>query len=227
MKTKYLQEILQSRTISIPLYLYREKEKFQLDEEEFIFLMYLVERGEKFLFDPVSIQKDLGKNLEEVMEKIESLSDKKFLQVEVIKNSQGVREEWISLESFWNQVLQDVIGHINEEEDTEDTTIYDMIQKEFGRTLSSIEYEIIGAWVESNISEELIHEALKEAVFNGVNNLRYMDKILYEWGKKGYKTKEDVVKSREKWKEKNSSPKGSSKKEVFDYNWLEDDEDES
>ena len=81
----------------------------------------------------------------------------------------------------------------NKEEEKQ-TSIYDKIQQEFGRILSPMEYEIIGAWIDGATSEELITEALKEAVYNGVNNLRYIDKILYDWGKKGYKTKEDVEK---------------------------------
>ena len=56
--------------------------------------------------------------------------------------------------------------------------------------------------------------ALKEAVYNGVTNLRYIDKILYEWKKKGIKSKEDIEKERANFKKK------SSKGEVFDYDWL-------
>ncbi len=41
-----------------------------------------------------------------------------------------------------------------------------------------MEYEIIGAWVEKGFKEQLILEALKEAVYNGVTSLRYIDKIL-------------------------------------------------
>jgi len=44
----------------------------------------------------------------------------------------------------------------------------------------------------------LIKEALKEAVLNGVNNLKYIDKILYEWCKKGYKKAQDVHKKTKK-----------------------------
>ena len=95
-----------------------------------------------------------------------------------------------------------------------DTNIFDLFEKEFGRTLSSMEYEIIGAWLEANFTEELITLALKEAIYNGVTNLRYIDKILYEWQKKGIKTKEDVTKQREKFTKK------EKKEEIFDYDWL-------
>ena len=76
--------------------------------------------------------------------------------------------------------------------------------------------EIINNWFDSGLSEELVTLALKEATYNGVSNLRYIDKIIYEWGKKGIKTKEDVEKDRKKFKS------NSKKKELFDYDWLND-----
>ena len=47
-----------------------------------------------------------------------------------------------------------------------------------------MEYEIINAWLLKGFSEELVLGALKEAVYNGVSSLRYIDKILFEWQKK-------------------------------------------
>ena len=55
-----------------------------------------------------------------------------------------------------------------------------------------MEYEFINAWINSGMNEDIIKEALKEATYNGVSNLRYIDKIIYEWKKKGYKTVEQV-----------------------------------
>ena len=92
-----------------------------------------------------------------------------------------------------------------------------MFQKELGRNISPMEYEIINAWLEKGFSEELVEGALKEAVYNGVSSLRYIDKILYEWQKKGYKKMTEVeegITNRRKEKE--------SSLELFDYNWLED-----
>ena len=63
--------------------------------------------------------------------------------------------------------------------------------------------------------------ALKEATYNGAANLRYIDKILYEWKKKGIKTKEDVEKQRKQFQQK----KELQTKELFDYDWLNERED--
>ena len=55
-----------------------------------------------------------------------------------------------------------------------------------------MDYEIINAWIDKGFSEELIIAALKEAVYNGATNLRYIDKVLYEWNRKGYKSINDI-----------------------------------
>ena len=105
---------------------------------------------------------------------------------------------------------------MNDKKETPKTTIYDKFEKEFGRTLSPMEYEIIGAWLDNNYEEQTIELALKEAIYNGVTNLRYIDKILSEWKKKGIKTENDIKTEREK------RNKQKPKKEVFEYDWLND-----
>ena len=97
--------------------------------------------------------------------------------------------------------------------DQEHSDIYKVIETELGRTLSPIEYETIARWLNASVSEELIKEALKEAVLNGVRNLKYIDKIIYEWTKKGYKKASDVRRKPIK-EEKNI--------ELFEYDWLDE-----
>ena len=82
-----------------------------------------------------------------------------------------------------------------------------------------MEYEIINGWKEVNFKEELIIAALKEAVYNGVNNLRYIDKILYEWKRKGIHNIEDVERNKLEFKQIREN-----KQELYDYDWLNDNE---
>ena len=101
-----------------------------------------------------------------------------------------------------------------EKEDAKED-IYFVFEKEFGRTLSSMDCEIINAWIENGFSEELILSALKEAVYNGATSLRYIDKVLYEWNRKGIKAPDDVKKMMEKEPE---APLYETS--VMNYNWL-------
>ena len=80
-----------------------------------------------------------------------------------------------------------------------------------------MEYEIINGWLEKGFSEELVLGALKEAVYNGVSSLRYIDRILYEWQKKGYHNMTEVEAGLT-----SNRPKEEKGMQLFDYNWLED-----
>ena len=100
----------------------------------------------------------------------------------------------------------------------ENGDIFGTFEKEFGRTLSSMECQIIKSWIDDNFSHELIMEGLKEAVYNGVSSLKYIESILYSWRKKGYKNKKDINDAKTKHHEVNKT-----EKDIFYYDWLNDD----
>ena len=225
MKSSKLIEMLKKGNFVVPLYLFQLRKKFNLSFEEFIFLVYLTNLGEQILFNPSKLANDLGLSLEEVMSYIDALTEKNYISLDVIKNDKNVMDEYIVLNMFYEKLTNFMIDDINQEkiENEKNSNIYEVIEKEFARPLTSMEYEIIGAWLEDGTKEDLILEALKEAVFSGVCNLRYIDKILYEWGKKGIKTPKDVENNRLKFKEKQEK---KEKLELFDYDWFEDEEDD-
>ena len=220
MKSANMVQIIKEKNIIIPMYIYKMFPKLNIGLETFIFLMYLHTLGEKIIFNPQKFTDEFGTSLEKILVYIDELTKNNLINFEIIKNDKNISEEYLSLSFFYERISMLLIENSNQTNDNSvDNTIFDIIEKEFGRVLSPIEYEIIKAWTESNISKELIVEALKESVFNGVTNLRYIDKILYEWQKKGIKNKEDVERNRKKFKADKEE-----KIEVFEYNWLEDDE---
>lgn len=150
--------------------------------KELLLLLYFI--NIKALLDLNDIKKVLGFNEEEILNTYTSLITKGLIEVKVFKDS-GVVSEVISLDMFYDKL---VMNTKNEENNTD---IYSKFESEFGRSLSPIEYETINRWLENGVSEEIITSALKEAVINGASNLRYIDKIIYEWTKKGVKPKEE------------------------------------
>ena len=226
MKSSKLIEIFKQGNMVIPLYLLQHFKDLKLKLEEFIFLMYLYNLGDNFVFDPTKFSNDLNMTLVEVMSFIEVLTDKKFIRVESKKNDKGVMEEFIIMDDFYSKLTLITIDEVNKEtNDASKSDIFEVIQKEFGRTISPIEFEIIKAWIESGINENVIKEAVKEATFNGVSNLRYIDKILYEWGKLGVKTVEDVDKNRMKRNNTNKNQVNEDvDMDVIEWNWFDDDE---
>lgn len=201
---------INTKNIVIPSYALKLYKKLDISLLELVFIYYLSTIDSKVIFDVNKFQKDLNIDMQEIMMMVSNLTDKKLITMSVLKNDKGIMEEYLEIDNFFNKICSCML---NEKEISNNSNIYLIIEKEFGRTLSPIEYETIKKWIDSNISEELIKEALKEAVLNGVSNLKYIDKILYEWNKKGYKQSKDIVRKENK---------SNEIVEIFDYDWLED-----
>lgn len=187
----------------------------KLSLEEFLMLTYFDNDFNNYL-NMDELSKNLGIPSDKAYEVFTNLLSKKLIDIKTEKDIEGRMIEKVSLDGFYEMIV--------EEEKTEEkkeikTDIYAKFEQEFARPITSTEYEIINAWLEHNYSEELIVGALKEAVYNGVRNFRYIDKILYEWNKKGFKTMNDVNNHLE---HRNTVKKEDS--ELFDYNWLDDEE---
>lgn len=110
---------------------------------------------------------------------------------------------------------------------TEDNNIYNYVESNFGRSLSPIELEKISLW-SSEYKEEILKYAISIAVMNRKATFAYVEGILKNWKAKGFKTL-DEIKENDLYglaaihkKEKSSEPKINP--EIFDYNWLEDDD---
>ncbi len=226
MKSSKLIEMYKDGNIIIPIYIFKKYKELNINLNEFIFLMYLCGKGNKIVFDPARFSNELNISLEEVMESVSNLSDKNLLKVDVIKNDKQIMDEVIDLDDFYSKLSLVTMDDMNNTKEDDNSNVFETIEKEFGRTLSPMEYEIIKAWIENGISDELITEALKEATFNGVSNLRYIDKILYEWGKDGVKTKADVEKRQLKRSKKIQKEEENKDLdlEIMDWDWFDDEE---
>lgn len=206
---------LKQRPIVIPRLLFNNYKKLNILEEELIILIYIMDQGDKVIYNPEIFVNELGFDKYKAMELINNLVEKNIISITVEKNEKNKSEEYINIDLLYNKLFNNIIDI--KEQEIDNSNIFSKFESEFGRPISPMEYEIIKGWINDKFSEEIITEALKEAVYNNVNNLRYIDKILYEWKKKGYKNKEDVVRSKI-----NYNKEKKEKLEVFDYNWLDD-----
>lgn len=210
MKSKKLLEIVKNNDLIIPSVLLINYRALEIDEKELMFLSLLMNINGDIIFDPAYFSEKLSFDVSEIMEIISKLSTKNYIEILVKKEDNKMRE-YISIDSFYDKLMLMLIDE--EEPDVSNSAIYSVIEEEFGRPLSPIEYETISGWLSANIGEDLIKGALKEAVLNGVNNLKYIDKILYDWTKKGYKKMSDVKKKVKKEPEEIV---------LFDYDWLDE-----
>ncbi|CDE99297.1 dNA replication protein dnaD [Clostridium sp. CAG:628] len=167
--------------------------------KEFMLLLYFININNSL--DLKNIKDKIGLNDEDILNTYSSLLTKKLISVSLVKTN-GLSSEEINLDMFYDKLI------MNTKTEEVSTDIYSKFESEFGRVLSPIEYETINRWLSSGVKEDLILSALKEAVVSGACNLRYIDKIIYSWTKKG--------KSEEK----------EDYQELFDYDWLGDESEE-
>lgn len=189
----------------------KEALKLNLSLNEFLLLLYF-DNSYDSIFDIALLSKTLNMSEEQILQAYGSLMAKKLIKVVAIKDGYGKVIEKVSLDNFYNEIKTE---YKTKEEEVKKEDIYTIFEKEFGRTLSSMDYEIINAWIDNGFSEELVIAALKEAVYNGVPNLRYIDKVLYEWNRKGIKKPTDIKKQLE------SIPEAPVyEASIMDFDWL-------
>ncbi len=195
-----LKEIIKEKDFVINSLILKNIKKFNISVNELLLLLYFINVNNELNMN--LIHKYISLEEKEILEAFDNLNSKGLIEVVIKKVNDKITEE-ISLDIFYNKLLVDM------PEVKKETDIYGLFESEFGRTLSPIEYETIGKWLQNNISEDTIKGALKEAVLNGVTNLRYIDKIIYEWTKKKINN--------------NNKESNNDDIQVFDYNWLDDD----
>ncbi|MGM9882479.1 MAG: DnaD domain-containing protein [Bacilli bacterium] len=213
-----IEKILKDRPIILPRFLFNYYIRLGITAEELIILIFIIDKGDKVVYNPELVAGSLGMDKYKVMELLNSLNEKKIISITVEKGKEGKSEEYISLDLLYKKITNIIIDKKEEEKTLDNSDIFSIFESEFGRPISSMECQIIKGWIDDNFSHELIMEALKEAIYNGVTSLRYIEKILYDWRKKGYKTKKDVMEAKNKYRESKKEVK-----DVFYYDWLNDD----
>lgn len=193
----------------------KEAYNLNLSLAEFLLLLYF-ENADNPVFDLEIISSKLKIEKNDILVAFNNLIGKKIISLISEKNESGKLYDKISLDGFYHSLEE---TKKKDEEKNLKTDIFTKFEKEFKRPLAGMEIEIIKAWIEKMYDESLILKALEEAVYNGAINIRYIDTILYEWSKKGYKTREDVENS---FKKKKYENKNLEETNIFDFNWLDE-----
>ena len=200
----------------IETFFLRECLKHNISLNEFLLLMYFDNEYET-TFDVKSVSKALSLNEKDVLTAFGSLLDKKLITISSVKNESGKFVDKISLDNVYNDIktTKDDNDDKNKKQD-----FFAKFQASFGHSLSGMDYEIINAWLTAGFTEELILGALGEANYNGAVSLRYIDRVLYEWKNKGFKSMNDVKKHMQSRDDDNESSLFET--QVMEYNWLDE-----
>lgn len=209
--------LIKEKTMVVPYVLFSNYKELNIKDDELILIIYLLNDSNK-VYNPKKIGEVLNIETGKVLEMVNELAIKDILSI-TVKIENKIHVEYLSLDNLYKKLAFLIVN--DKEVESVNTNIYDNFEKEMGRPLSPIEYELISGWQVNKVSDELILLALKEAVYNGAVSLRYIDRILYDWTKKGIKTEADVNLEKQKFKKKKETP------DIFNYDWLNDDKKDS
>lgn len=202
-----LEKLVKEKNYSFNYLMFNLVKEYDLSLEEFILVIYFTNQDNPS-FDVEKIKSITKLEINKILESFTSLSAKGLVSIKII-NQNNIVNEIVDLDVIYKNMVSSINNSVKKEVNT---NIFDTFEKEFSRTLSPMEYEIINDWLNNNVSEEIILGALKEATYNGVSSLRYIDKIIHEWTKKGFKTMQDV--------NNHLKNRNSEVKEIKEYDWL-------
>lgn len=213
-----LYKVLTSKKLVVSDYLIKVSLDNNLSLTEFLVLAYF-DNSFSNTFEVELISSTLGIDVNSAMEAFNSLMMKGLVSLESVKDVENRLNEVVRLDGVYSSIVECTEVEVKKEVKED---IFKVFERELGRTISSMELELINGWLISGTPEEIVIGALKEAVYNGVSNFRYIDKIIYEWEKKGFKTMDDVTAHIKNRREEMSKDKVITDREqkIADYDWL-------
>lgn len=188
--------------------------RLNISNEEMMLLIHFLtfqQAGEDFPAISLIGQR-MGLKDQQLYDMIQSLIERGFLSIPFYKNDEGKSVEYYSLDPLYHKLTQldeeDESHRFKQAKATKEGEVFDMIQVEFGRQLSPIEYQKIGDWFQKDgYDPDVVKEALKEMVLNNVYSLNYMDRILLNWSKrKQTQAKDSTNFNKQKTQEQNLPP---------------------
>lgn len=176
-----------SEAIDFRFLLLENYKKLKISENELaiIFMIdHLVSQGNPFITaDLLSLKMTL--DIKEIDELIADLLTRGFVEYTSVGGKTVTSLNPLKEKLFSNFAL--TVSKEAENKKAKDeilTNIYQSFENELGRTLQPMEISTIREWVDLGYSDDLIINALKEALNQGKRSIKSVDKILLSWAKR-------------------------------------------
>ena len=149
---------------------------------------------------PVQIAESIGKAVAEVNRSMSNLTEKGLLQYKTIALNGEIEAVFDALPAL--ERLDEIVeNHSSVAQAISQNVLKDLVetfQQELGRLLTPFEIEDLTKTIQDDkTSPELVTAALREAVFNGKANWKYIQAILRNWRREGITTVAQVEAKRE------------------------------
>ena len=213
-----------SEAIDFRFLLLENYKKLKISENELaiIFMIdHLVSQGNPFITaDLLSLKMSL--DIKEIDELIADLLTRGFVEYASVGGKTVTSLNPLKEKLFSNFAL--TVSKEAENKKAKDemlTNIYQSFENELGRTLQPMEISTIREWVDLGYSDDLIINALKEALNQGKRSIKSVDKILLSWAKREEVESEGKTAIDDEW---NKNLEETIR--IAKTPWLDDDDDE-
>lgn len=201
-------DILKSTNFTYNNLLVKRLLKYNLSLNEFLLLNYFVNYNiEKF--DIEETERYTSLNSKNILEAYNGLIEKNIIKIISKKNDKDLIEEYISLDDFYQFI--DSSAQSDNNKDIVDKVLQ-TLEINMESKVSEMEVEVVTAWIDSGYTYNDIIKAIEESKYNGTCNLRFIDKLLYEWKNKKESSSDNTI----------NEKKSSINNDLFDYDWLDE-----
>ena len=176
-----------SEAIDFRFLLLENYKKLKISENQLVIILmidHLVSQGNPFITaDLLSLKMSL--DIKEIDSLLADLLTRGFLEYvtvngKTVTSLNPLREKLFS--TFALSVSKEASNKKKQEEIL--SNIYQSFETELNRPLQPMELSTIREWVDMGYSDEMIVNALKEALSQGKKSLRSVDKVLLSWAKR-------------------------------------------
>ena len=176
-----------SEAIDFRFLLLENYKKLKISENELaiIFMIdHLVSQGNPFITaDLLSLKMTL--DIKEIDELIADLLTRGFMEYTSVNGKTVTSLNPLKEKLFSNFALSVSKENSNKvEKEKALANVYQSFESELGRILQPMEVATIREWIDLGYSDEMIINALKEALSQGKRSIKSVDKILLSWAKR-------------------------------------------
>jgi DNA replication protein len=187
-----------------------------LNEKEVVVLQLInlcIESGTTYVPPEILILK-MRLKMDELQEIYALLMNKQYI-LQIVSSTNHIIT---SLDKLKEELVKLYIGQERAKE-TRDPKIFELVEKEFNRTFSPFEIDIIRSWIDIGFTKELVERALIDANDGKLKTIRKLDKILRDYRVAQEVKDEGGTTISESW---NKSISETTK--IATKTWLDDDE---
>ena len=202
-----LEKYLSAGQTVISNLLLKNYHRIGLQSEEFLFVLQLHMaqlEGDTFP-DLQMIAIDMGIKQDQIFQILDRLVTNGFIKIEttIVNGKKADRYNLYPIYDQLGEYLKTQEKKYEEKiQEKEIQSVYQLFEQEFGRPLSSIEFQRIGQWLEEDhYQPEILKLALREAVLNQAYSFNYIDRILLSWERKNLRTKQQVEEDQKRRKQ--------------------------